>query len=194
MQPLSSQSSMRWSGTLSEYGQPQVDPFTMQFSDYYYYTNTWSQWYYEILALQQILEFSTMGMGLAGDKNGDGKLEYEELAEYTRNMQSLSRSDENIVFGLKILMRKFWILADERGYLIEEDLQERLSTLLFRAISNVLLRPELADRLCEFVRSLVYSGVLGKIAIQALANRVKERMERNQVDPSIIYKIFIDAS
>lgn len=183
---------MRWSGTHFEYGQPQVDPFTMQFSDYYYYTNTWSQWYYEILALQQILEFSTMGMGLAGDKNGDGKLEYEELAEYTSNMQSLSKSDQNVVFGLKILLRKFWLLADERGYLLEEDLRERLSTLLFRAISNVLLRPELADKLCEFLRSLVYSGVLDKAAVQALSKRVKERMERNQVDPSIIYKVFID--
>ncbi len=192
MQTLVVHPTMPWKGTFHDL--PQVEPFGIVFGDYYYYTNTWMQWYYEILALQQLLEYSAMGMGLAGDKNGDGKLEYEELLEYTNNMQRLSKSDGRVVKGLRILLRNFWIIAEERGFLLECDLRERLFKLFYRVVSNVLLRPQLADALADFVRSFVYSGVLDRAAIAALTERVKDRMRRKDADPSIVYRIFIAES
>lgn len=192
MQTLVVHPAMPWKGTVQDL--PQVDPFGIVFGDYYYYTNTWMQWYYEILAIQQLLEYSAMGMGMAGDKNGDGKLEYEELLEYTSNMQRLSKSDERVVRGLRVLLRNYWIIAEERGYLLECDLQERLCKLFYRIISNILLRPQLADALAEFVRSFLYSGVLDRDSINALKEQVKDRMKRKETDPSIVYRIFVAES
>lgn len=190
MHSVSHQTSMRWSFRVS-LGPPEIDPFAMEIDDHYYYTGTWLQWYYEIGALEHLLEFSAMGMGLAGDKNGDGMLEFEELLEYTHNMASLSASDQQIVHGLKILLRKYWLLAENRGYLLEEDLRARLSTLLFRLISNVLIRPSLgAAELREFARNLLYTGVLRKKEIASLRERVIDRMVRKRIDPNVVYTIF----
>lgn len=109
----------------------------------------------EYRALEEILEFTRMGLGMAGDRNNDGRLEYSELEEYFVSMRGLCQKDQQLLNGLKILMSTYRNLAGNKGHIDELDLFERSDALLSFIVTEILTRPNLARVSIEKVEQLL---------------------------------------
>lgn len=131
------------SGPSFALGQDELVFSELDFVDIQFYFETLIPTMAEYKALDQILEFTRLGLGMAGDKNDDGKLEYHEVEEYLISMRRLCGSDQQLLTGLKLLLGHYWTLAGEKGWLSENDLFNRFYQLLAFMVTETLIRPPL---------------------------------------------------
>lgn len=93
----------------------------------------------ELHAINHILSYCAFGQSMAGDKNGDGKLELFEVREYIQDLCRMTDHDICLIKGLHILARNYADISGAKRYILEEDLLAREKDL------NLLLQRSLLD-------------------------------------------------
>jgi hypothetical protein len=144
----------------------------------------------EYRALEEILEFTRMGLGMAGDKNNDGRLEYSELEEYFVSMRGLCQKDQQLLSGLKILMNTYRSLAGAKGHVDEVDLFERSDTLLSFIVTEILTRPNLATVSTDKVEQLLSYQLVHDSNKER--NFIIERLNNALMELKSVYRIELD--
>ncbi len=93
----------------------------------------------ELHAINHILSYCAFGLSMAGDKNGDGKLELFEVREYIQDLCRMTDHDTCLIKGLHLLARNYADISGAKRYILEEDLLAREKAL------NLLLQESLFD-------------------------------------------------
>lgn len=103
----------------------------------------------ELHAINHILSYCAFGLSMAGDKNGDGKLELFEVKEYIQDLLQITSHEKCLVKGLNSLERNYGEIAGPKNYIDEQDLILR-ENYLNRLIQVKLLENEaILEQLAE---------------------------------------------
>lgn len=103
----------------------------------------------ELHAINHLLSYCGFGLSMAGNKNGDGKLELFEVKEYIQDLLQITGHDKCLVKGLHSLERNYSEIAGQKNYIDEQDLITR-ETCLNKLIQVKLLENEaILEQLAE---------------------------------------------
>lgn len=161
-----------------------IDP-SITFIDALYYEETHLPMRSQYLAVQQILEFAWLGLGMCGDKNHDGKLEYHELLEYCQYMQSMFNLNADVLNGLKVLLKNYSCLAGEKRYLDDKDLLTYKDLLLTQLCIEGLSRSSLVPHIAADITELLAIELVRNSNLQLLIAQVNETLELRQATARI---------
>ncbi|MDX1985316.1 MAG: hypothetical protein SFV17_01390 [Candidatus Obscuribacter sp.] len=103
----------------------------------------------ELHAINHLLSYCGFGLTMAGDKNGDGRLELFEVKEYIQDLLQITGHDKCLVKGLNSLERNYNEIAGPKNYIDEQDLIVR-ENYLNKLIQTKLLENEaILEQLAE---------------------------------------------
>jgi hypothetical protein len=161
-----------------------IDP-SINFIDALYYEETHLPMRSQYLAVQQILEFAWLGLGMCGDKNQDGRLEYHELLDYCEHMHSMFNLDSDVLDGLKVLLKKYSCLAGEKRYLDDQDLFNYRDLLLKQLCIEGLSRASLVPYIAADTSELLEIELVRNSNLQPLIAHINEELESRQATARI---------
>jgi hypothetical protein len=104
----------------------------------------------EFNAIDHILCFASIGY-LAGDLNGDNKLELHEIKEYRNSMQIMAGSDKRFLSGFDLIIENFSTTAGDKYYITLSDWYTRSFFLL----SEILMTGLASHETIEMVGSVI---------------------------------------
>lgn len=156
-----------------------IDP-SITFVDALYYEESHLPTRSQYLAVQQILEFAWLGLGMCGDKNHDGKLEYHELLEYCQHMHSMFNLNSDVLEGLRVLLKNYSCLAGEKRYLDDKDLFTYRDLLLTQLCVEGLSRSSLVPHIAADISELLEIERVRNSNLQLLIAQINETLESRQ--------------
>ncbi len=125
-----------------------TETLPQNFSNVVYYNHYFLPRFQLLYALEHILSMTHFGLGLIGDRNGDGVLDFHELETHMRDIKNLSKSDSNLIAGTKILLHKFKQISSGRFSLTEQYIATYTDRLLFDLATSSMMRPLSDQVLC----------------------------------------------
>jgi hypothetical protein len=137
----------------------QTDSLTLlhelDFQDHVFYFESLLPALAQYRALSALLVFTEFGLGMAGDKNQDGRLEYKELSDYLVSMRRISASDPALLDGLNQLLGSYWSLAGKKQYLTEEEVFGLFYDQLVFIVVETLSRPSIYRLMSKIVEEIL---------------------------------------
>lgn len=162
----------------------------LDFDDIQFYFESLMPALAEFEALEQILEFTRMGLGMAGDKNNDGRLEFCELQDYFGSIRGFCSTDKQLATGVKLLLNSYWTLAGSKGYISEEDLFARFYGVLSFMVVETLQRPRLVQVAGEKIEEVLTYELMRDLDKHTIA--MLDQVNATLEDLKSPYRILLD--
>lgn len=105
-----------------------------------YYNHSFLPRFQLLYALEHIIGLTHFGLGMLGDKNGDGLLDFHEVEAHFTNLKTISKSDETLIAGTKLLLQQFKEISSGRFFISERELVDYTENLFIDLVISTLAR------------------------------------------------------
>lgn len=106
-----------------------------------YYNHSFLPRFQLLYALEHIIGLTHFGLGMLGDRNGDGVLDFNEVEAHFTNLKTISKSDQTLIAGTQLLVQQFKEISSGRFFITERDLATYTEELFIDLVTSTLVRP-----------------------------------------------------